>query len=94
MSIGIDILKAKELHKQYIRNARNSILVQKDVEYMRALESGNTKLMTSITAEKQALRDATGIVDNSQINATNVKDVTIALKKVWDEKLLGTNPLL
>jgi len=94
MPIGIDINKAKDIHKDKIREVRNPLLQAKDVEYMRAQESGNTEKVVEIVAEKQALRDATTIVNDVEISATSVIGVTEELKQVWDENVLGTNPLL
>jgi hypothetical protein len=94
MPIGIDINKAKEIHKDKIREVRNPLLQEKDVEYMRAQESGNTEKVAEIVAEKQALRDATTIVNDVEISATSVLGVTEELKQVWDETVLGANPLV
>lgn len=94
MAIGININKAKDIHKDKIRQVRNPLLQVKDVEYMKAQESGNTEKVAEIVAEKQALRDATTIVNNVEITATSVLGVTEELKQVWDENILGTNPLV
>ena len=92
MPIGININKAKDLHKDKIREVRNPLLQAKDVEYMRAQESGNTEKIAEIVAEKQALRDATTIVNNVEITATSVLSVTEELKQIWDVNVLGDNP--
>ena len=94
MPIGIDLEKAKEIHKDHIRNVRNPLLQAKDVEYMRAQEAGDTEKTAAVVAEKQALRDATKLVDNVEITGTSVEDVTAELKQVWNEELLGPNPLV
>jgi hypothetical protein len=94
MPIGIDINKAKDIHKDKIREVRNPLLQAKDVEYMRAQESGNAEKVAEIVAEKQALRDATTIVNDVEISATSVLGVTEELKQVWDETVLGANPLV
>lgn len=94
MPIGIDINKAKEIHKNHIRSVRNPLLQEKDVEYMRALEVGDTEKVAEVTAAKQELRDVTEIVDAAQITSTTVQQVTAELKQVWDENVLGTNPLV
>jgi hypothetical protein len=94
MPIGIDINKAKDIHKDKIREVRNPLLQAKDVEYMRAQEAGNTEKVAEIVAEKQALRDATTIVNDVEITATSVLGVTEELKQVWDETVLGANPLV
>ena len=92
MSIGINVDKAKEIHKDKIREVRNPLLQAKDVEYMRAQESGNTEKIAEIVAEKQALRDATTIVNNVEITETSVLGVTEELKQIWDVNVLGDNP--
>ena len=56
MGFGIDMAKAREIHKTNIRNARKSKLVALDIDFQRALEVGAAT--TSIVAQKQALRDA------------------------------------
>ena len=94
MPIGIDLEKAKEIHKDHIRAARNPLLQAKDVEYMRAQEAGDTEKTAAVVAEKQALRDATKLVDNAEITGTSVEDVTAELKQVWNEDVLGPNPLV
>ena len=94
MPIGIDINKAKEIHKDKIREVRNPLLQAKDVEYIRAQEVGDTEKVAAVVAEKQALRDATTIVANTNITATSVLGVTEELKQVWDETVLGVNPLV
>lgn len=93
MGIGINVDKAKEIQKDKIRAVRNSLLEKADVDYIRALESGDTEKVAEVTATKQALRDAPTIVDGVEITDTSVNVVTEELKKVWDETLLGPNSL-
>jgi hypothetical protein len=94
MPIGINIDKAKEIHKDKIREVRNPLLEQKDVEFMKALEVGNSTKVAEVTTEKQALRDATAIIDDVIPTATDVLGVTEELKQVWNENVLGPNPLV
>ena len=94
MSIGINVEKAKQIHKNKIREVRNPLLEKKDVDYIRALEVGDTEKVAAVVAEKQALRDATTLVNSAEITATSVLGVTEELKQVWDETVLGTNPLV
>ena len=94
MPIGINVDKAKEIHKDKIREVRNPLLQAKDVEYIRAQEVGDTEKVAAVVAEKQALRDVTTIVANTTITATSVLGVTEELKQVWDETVLGVNPLV
>jgi hypothetical protein len=94
MPIGINVDKAKEIHKDKIRQVRNPLLQEKDVEYMRALEAGDTQKVAEVVATKQALRDATSIVDDVAVSGNDVTAVTNDLKEVWDADVLGENPLV
>ena len=38
MGFGVDMAKAREIHKTYIRNARTPKLAELDVEFQKALE--------------------------------------------------------
>ena len=61
MAIQVNMVKAKELHKGNIREARTPLLAALDVEFQKALETGADT--TDIVAEKQRLRDITNDVD-------------------------------
>ena len=84
MGFGIDMAKAREIHKTNIRNARKSKLVALDIDFQRALEVGAAT--TSIVAQKQSLRDAPA--------AAGITTATTAeeLKKQWDTSILGDSP--
>ena len=84
MGFGIDMVKAREIHKTYIREARAPKLAELDVEFTKALEAGTST--TDIAAKRQALRDAPA---NSEI--TSAAD-TDALKAQWKTDILGTSP--
>ena len=76
--------KAKDIHKDNIREARKDKLAALDIEYQRATETGADT--SAIVAKKQALRDAP---DASAIyNATD----TTELKAQWDTSILGDKP--
>ena len=94
MPIGINVDKAKALHKDKIREVRNPLLQAEDVNFMRAVEAGDTDTQATVAAKKQALRDATSVVDSATITATDVLGVTNELKTVWDADVLGDNPLV
>ena len=93
MSIGIDVNKAKQIHKDKIRNVRQPLLEAEDIIFMRAVESNDDTAKTTSSTKKQALRDATNIVDSATITATDVVGVTNELKAVWNTDVLGDNPL-
>ena len=84
MGFGVDMAKAREIHKDKIRLARAPILAELDVEFQKALEAGSST--TDIVAKKQALRDAPA---DSGIAAANSAD---ALKAQWKTDILGTSP--
>ena len=69
MPIGINVDKAKQIHKDKIREVRNPLLEQKDVEFMKALEVGDSAKVAEVTTEKQVLRDVTSIVNGLSPNA-------------------------
>ena len=84
MGFGIDMAKAREIHKTNIREARKSKLAELDVEFQKALETGAST--TDIVAKKQALRDAPA---DSGIAAASDAD---ALKAQWNTTILGDSP--
>jgi hypothetical protein len=84
MPIGLNLAKAKEIHKNNIRAARQPLLQSLDVDFQRALEQGADT--ASIVAQKQALRDAPA---DPAIEAAASAD---ELKAAWDADLLGTAP--
>jgi hypothetical protein len=94
MPIGINVDKAKAIHKDKIREVRNPLLQAEDVTFMRAVEAADSTAQAASATRKQALRDATGIVDNTSITSTDVTGVTNELKAVWDANVLGENPLV
>ena len=83
-NFGINITKAKEIHKENIRLAREKKFEELDVEFQRALETSADT--TAIVAKKQVLRDypaQSGI-------STAVTDTD--LKANWDTTILGDSP--
>ena len=84
MGFGIDMAKAREIHKNNIRAARESKLAELDIQFQRALETGAST--TDIVAKKQALRDAPA---DSGIEAASDE---AALKAQWKTDILGSSP--
>ena len=82
--IKTDMAKAKEIHKNRIREARTPKLAALDIEFQKALETGAST--TDIVAKKQALRDAPA---DSGISAASDAD---SLKAQWKTDILGTSP--
>jgi len=60
--VTVNLDKAKEITKTRLRQEREPLLKEQDVLYMRATEAGADT--TAIVAEKQRLRDVTGLVDS------------------------------
>ena len=84
MGFGINMDRAKEVHKNKIRIAREPKLKELDVEFQKALETGGST--TDIVAKKQLLRDAPAASGIS--TAASEAD----LKAQWDTTNLGASP--
>ena len=84
MGFGVDMAKAREIHKTNIRAAREPKLAELDIEFQKALETGAST--TDIVAKKQALRDAPA---DAGIAAASDTD---ALKAQWKTDILGNSP--
>ena len=57
----VNIAKAKEVHYNKFRTARAPKLQKLDIDFMKAVETGDTAKQAEIAAQKQALRDVTKI---------------------------------
>ena len=84
MGFGIDMAKAREIHKKKIRVARTPKLAELDIEFQKAQETSADT--SAIVAKKQALRDAPA--DSAIASASD----TDALKSQWNTAILGTSP--
>ena len=84
MGFGIDMAKAREIHKTNIRTARTPKLQELEVEFQKALETSADT--SAIVAKKQALRDAPA---DSGIASASTAD---ELKAQWKTDILGTSP--
>jgi phage shock protein A len=83
--LNINIEKALEIHKIQIRKKREVIFKDLDIEFMKALEQGNSTLAAEVSAKKQALRDTTNIESGSISTLEEIKSL-------WGENLLGETP--
>ena len=83
--LNIDVNRALDVHKKQIRTKREILFKDLDVQFMRALEAGNSTLAAEIGAKKQALRDATNIESGSIETLDDVKSL-------WDVDILGETP--
>ena len=86
MGFGIDMAKAREIHKNNIRNARTPKLAELDIEFQRAIETDDSTKKAEIATKKQALRDAPA--DSGIASASD----TDALKAQWKTDILGKSP--
>jgi len=84
MGFGLDMAKAREIHKRHIRRARTPKFAELDVEFQKAQETSADT--SSIVAKKQALRDAPAA---SAIGSATTTD---ELKAQWDTAILGNSP--
>jgi len=82
--IKTDMAKAREIHKDRIRNVRTLKLAELDIEFQKALETSSST--TDIVSKKQALRDAPA--DSAIDSASNEAE----LKAQWNTSILGTSP--
>ena len=83
--ITINLDKAREIHKDKIRAAREPKFAELDVAFMRAVEQANATEQLDIASQKRALRNLTEDPDIAA--ATNVEE----LKAAWPA-ILGDSP--
>ena len=80
--VKIDISTSKEIQRDKFRIARKPLLAALDVEFMRAVESGDSIRQSEIASQKQALRDVTTI---------ELPDTLEGIKATWPS-ILGARP--
>ena len=83
MSITINLTKAKNIAKDNLRVERAPVLATLDVQFMRAVESGNTTLQTAIAEQKQELRHIT--THSSITGASDVNSLKTAMNTLIDQ---------
>ena len=84
MGFGINMSRAKDIHKNNIREARKDKLAELDIEFQKALETSADT--SAIVAKKQILRDYPARVGIA--TALNTQD----LRADWDTTILGDKP--
>ena len=82
MPINVNMEKARVIHMDAIRVARNAELAAKDVTFMRAVEAGDNSAQSTIATEKQVLRDIPATFD-----ITTGVDTPEKLKAKWSTEL-------
>lgn len=80
-SPAVDMVKARVIHKEKMREARTPLLEELDIAYQRADEIADISAKTEIAQKKQALRDVT--IDPGIEAATTPEE----LKACWPECL-------
>lgn len=55
--LRVNMLKARDIHMGHIRQVRDAKLVQLDIPFLRAVESGDKSAQTRIATQKKILRD-------------------------------------
>jgi len=83
MSITINLTKAKDIAKNNLRVERAPVLATLDVQFMRAVETGNTSLQTAIAEQKQELRDIT--THTSIVGASDVDSLKTAMNTLIEQ---------
>lgn len=81
--IEYDLTKVKGLKKQFIRVERMPKLEKLDIDFMKALEDGDTDAQADIASKKQRLRDAPA--DSAIDAATTVEEVKAVRPSILDE---------
>ena len=80
MPVIVNMAKARAIHMDKIRTARNAELAAKDITFMRAVEAGDTSAQATIATEKQTLRDIPQTFDLTT-------DTPEQLKAKWPSEL-------
>ena len=75
-AVEIDMTAARGIHRDNLRAERAPRLSALDVDYMKALEEGDTAAQQAIVSVKQALRDVT---TDARIEAAATADALKAL---------------
>lgn len=85
--VSIDVAKVHKIWKDGWRKARTPILERLDVEWMRAMEQGNTILSQELANKKQVLRDVTDIPLPQRDSSQSIDSFSIQIKSIWPECL-------
>jgi hypothetical protein len=82
-TVTINLTKAKDIVKETIRIERAPVLANLDVQFMKAIESGNTSLQATIAEQKQELRDIT--THSSIVGASDVVSLKTAMTTLIEQ---------
>lgn len=79
--VGVNMPKARVIHLDRIREAREPLLAELDAQYVRALEADDKRAIADVASKKQALRDLPQTLD---LESAKTPD---ELKAIWPEAL-------
>jgi hypothetical protein len=65
--VGVDMDEARKIHMQTIREKRDEMLTELDIESLRAVEDGDGQKAFDVAAKKKALRDLPDNIDLSSL---------------------------
>jgi len=84
--INVNMQKARDIHRDRIRQARTKLFEVTDLAFMKAIETGDDLAKAQAVAVKQLLRDAPAAPEIDA--ASNPEE----LKAAWNNSLLGESP--
>ena len=82
--VEVDMIKAREIHKDNLRSKRSPRFDALDAEWFRAAETNDTAAQAEVASKKQALRNVT---DDARITNATTPD---QLKALTLDVLLGS----
>jgi len=82
MPIIVNMAKARAIHMDRIRVARNAELVKEDINMLKAIEAGDTLAQSIVATKKQVLRDIPATFD-----ITTDVDTQVQLHTKWPSEL-------
>ena len=82
-TVTVNLTKAKDIAKSKLRIEREPVLAALDVQFMRAVESGNTTQQAAIAEQKDELRNITA--HSSITGATTVDGLKTAMNNLIDQ---------
>ena len=81
MPINVNMSKARVIQMDAIRMVRDAELVKTDLQFMQAIEAGDTNAQAKIAAEKQTLRNSPQTFD------LKIARTPAQLKNKWPDGL-------
>jgi len=82
-TVTVNLTKAKDIVKSKLRIEREPVFAALDIQFMRAVESGNTTQQAAIAEQKDELRNITA--HSSITGATTVDSLKTAMNNLIDQ---------